>query len=80
MITGTNIFAFNHASAKTLRGSLRESNMFVVRRCAEEDWNTEFFSGYRNLGVDLSYVNLLRILSEDALVLNQPVTYSVKCD
>ena len=43
MITGTNIFAFNHAFAKTLRGSLRESNMFVVRRCAEEDWNTEFF-------------------------------------
>ena len=59
--------------------------MFVVRRCAEEDicptiGIQNFVSGYRNLGVDLSYVNLLRILSEDALVSNQLVTYSVKCD
>ncbi|XP_056015651.1 uncharacterized protein LOC125660664 [Ostrea edulis] len=78
-------FVFNHTFGKTLGGAKRRSNMFVVKRCAEEDicpvlGLQQFVSGCRDLGVDLSYGYLFRIVGEDARVLDQPVTYSVVYD
>ena len=78
-------FVFNHTFGKTLRGAKRRSNMFVVKRCAEEDicpvlGLQQFVAGCRDMGVDLCYGYLFRIVAEDGRVLDQPVTYSVVYD
>lgn len=76
---------FNHTFGKTLRGGERRSNMFVVKRCDDEVicpvvGLQDFVSGCKDLGVDLSCGYLFRVVTEDAWVLDQPVSYSVVYD
>lgn len=56
--------------------------MFVVKRCDDKAifpvvGFQNFVSGCKDLGVDLSYGYLFRIVTEYARVLDQPVSYSV---
>ncbi|XP_065932254.1 uncharacterized protein [Magallana gigas] len=78
-------FVFNHTFGKTLRGGKRRSNMFVVKRCDDKVicpvvGIQDFVSGCKDLGVDLSCGYLFRVVTEDARVLDQPVSYSVVYD
>lgn len=59
--------------------------MFVVKRCANKVIYPvvglqDFISGCKDLGVDLSYGYIFRIVTEDARVLDKPVSYSVVYD
>jgi hypothetical protein len=65
---------------KTLKGAKRRNNMFMVKQCAAEDIFAvlrlkEFVVGCRDIGVDFSYGYIFRIVAEDRLVLDKPVTY-----
>lgn len=78
-------FVFNHTFGKTLRGGKRRSNMFVVKRCDDKVicpvvGLQDFVSGCKDLVVDLSCGYLFRVVTEDARVLDQPVSYSVVYD
>lgn len=74
-----------HTFGKTLRGGKRRSNLFVVKRCADKVicpvvGLQDFVSGCKDLGVDLSYGYIFRIVTEDAPVLDQPMSYSMVYD
>uniref|UniRef100_A0A8W8ITM3 Uncharacterized protein n=1 Tax=Magallana gigas TaxID=29159 RepID=A0A8W8ITM3_MAGGI len=77
-------FVFNHTFVKTLRGGKRRSK-FVGKKCDDKVichvvGLQGFVSGCKDLGVDLSYGYLFRVITEDARVLDQHVSYSVVYD
>jgi hypothetical protein len=73
---------FQHTFGKTLRGDRGKNNSFVIKRCEDEvvcplKGLLDYFLFAKKFNVDLSKGYLFRIVSENGVVLDKNISYSV---
>ncbi|XP_061174865.1 uncharacterized protein LOC133184007 [Saccostrea echinata] len=76
---------FQHTFGKTLRGEKGKNNYFVIKRCEDQvlcpvKGLLDYFLFAKKLKVDLSKGYLFRIVSENGMVLDKNISYSVVYD